>query len=281
MKDFRRPAEFVVSVGAALCGRPVRPGRPRRGAPTESPLGSRGRHATPLQQLSAPLLLLAAFLLLTAQAPPSDLASRELRLEIKQAEDRVGSRVDGIQRRVEDRERKESFLLLLFGVSLVGVFPAYRLWVRKAKKLVDQKLGSLIESRPRALLALIDEREANLRRRHETPILVIAESLETEGLLRGSGFAKVTTRKPGEKGTESQIASGAIVVFNLEDGCSEETAADLITRNSLEYFLLYTLGRSSIRGKSATFANSPVTLFARLMELIEYKDALERESCRT
>jgi len=280
MRGFRKAAEFFLFVGAALCGRPIHPGRPRRGAPTKCSVGSRGRHATPLQQLSVPLFLLAAFLLLTAQAPPSDLASRELRLEIKQAEDRAGSRVDDIQRRVEDLERKESLLLFLFGVSLAGVIPAYWLWIRKAKKLVDEKLGSLIESRPRALLALIDERDAKLRLRQETPILVIAESLETEGILRGSGFAKVTTRKPREKITDSHLSSGAIVVFNLDDGCSEETAADLIARNSLEYFLLYTSGRSSIRGKSTTFANSPVTLFARLMELIEYKGAREQESRR-
>jgi hypothetical protein len=254
MKDFRNAAGFVLSVGVALCGRTVR-----------------SRQAW---------FLLAAFLLLTAQAPPSDLASRELRFEIQQTEDRAGRRIDDLQRRVEDLERKESLLLLLFGVSLVGAIPAYRLWIRKAKKLVDQKLGSLIESRPRALLALIDERDADLRLRHETPILVLAESLETEAVLRGSGFARVTTRKPGEKATDRQLASGAIVVFNLDDGCSEETAADLIARNSLEYFLLYTSGRSSIRGKNATFANSPVTLFSRLMELIEYKDALERESRR-
>ncbi len=227
------------------------------------------------------LLMFAAFLLLTAQAPPSDLASRELRLEIKQAEDRAGTRVDEVQRRVENLELKEGLLLLFFGVTLAGIGPAYWLLLRKSKKLVDEKLGSLIESRPRALLALIDEREASLRRRRETPILVIADSLETQGILRGSGFGRVTTRKPGERETADQIASGAIVVFTLEDGCSEETASDLIARYNLDFFLLYTSGRSSIRGKSATFANSPVTLFARLMELIEFKDALERESRHT
>jgi hypothetical protein len=256
VKGIRKAARFILPIGTTICGRPVRSGRPRKG--------------------TAPLVLLSAFLLLTAQAPPADLASRELRLEIQQAEERAGRRIEDLQRRVEDLERKENLLLLLFGVSLAGVIPGYWLWIRKAKKLVDQKLGSLIESRPRALLALIDERDADLRRRHETPILVLADSLETEGVLRGSGFAKVTTSKPGEKATDGHLLPGAIVVFNLDDGCPEETAAKLIAGNSLDYFLLYTAGRTSIRG--GTFANSPVTLFARLMELIEYKDALERES---
>jgi hypothetical protein len=262
----RHAAEFAAHVGAALCGRPVHPGRPRRSAPT-------GNLRWPILAGFWP----AAFLLLTAQAPPADLASRELRLEIKQAEDRAGKRADELARRLEDLEFKADLILLLFGVSVAGIVPAYWLLIRRTKELVEERIGSLIESRPRALLALIDERDANLRLRRETPILVIADKLETEGLLRGSGFAKVKTRPPSANGAATPIDPGAVVVFNLDDGCSEQTASDLIIRNSLDCYLVYTSGRSNLRGSNVTFANSPVTLFSRLMELIEYKDALERE----
>jgi hypothetical protein len=59
-----------------------------------------------LHRLARAVLLPAAFLLLTAQAPPSDPASRELRLEIKQAEDRAAERAAALERRIEEFERQ-------------------------------------------------------------------------------------------------------------------------------------------------------------------------------
>lgn len=225
------------------------------------------------RSLTLPWMLLSVLLPLTAQVQSSDLTSRELRLEIKQAEDRVGDSIDELEHRVENLE----LLRLLLGISVAGIIPAYWLLVRKTKKLVEEKIGSLIESHPRALLALIDERDADLRRRRETAILVVAETLETEGLLRGSGFSRVTTRKPTADSATARIDGASVVVFDLDSGCTEESASELIAGNNLEFFLVYTSGRSNLRGKSCTFANSPVTLFSRLTELIEYRYAVERE----
>ncbi len=210
---------------------------------------------------------------LTARAQSSDLASRELRLEIKEAEDRAGDRIREIQRRVESLE----FILRILGISIVGFVPAFWLIFRKTRKRVEERVGTVIESRPRALLALLDERDAGLKLRRETAILVVAETLETEGLLRASGFAQVITRSPTD--ITERMDRTSVVIFDLDSGCSEQTASELITRSSLEYFLVYTSGpgRSIIRGKGGTFANSPVTLFGRLTELIVYKAAVERE----
>jgi hypothetical protein len=223
------------------------------------------------------LMLLAAYLLLTAQAPPSALASRELRLEIRQAEDRAGKRIEALEHRVENFERNTWIVVGLCGLSLTGLIPTYVLLLRRARRLVEERLSSLIESRPRALLTMIDEREADQRLRRDTPILVIADRFETEGFLRTSGFSKVTTRDAEVK---APIDRGDVVVFDLDHGCSEEAAEEHIARNPPEAFLVYTSGVSNLRGKNGTYANSPVTLFSRLMELIKFKDALERESTR-
>jgi hypothetical protein len=54
------------------------------------------------------------------------------------------------------------------------------------------------------------------------------------------------------------------------------TASTLIEKNPLESVLVYTAGRSELRGPRLTFANSPVTLFSRLMELIRFRQAMAK-----
>lgn len=222
-------------------------------------------------------LLLSPPVLLQAQAPPQELAARELRLEIREAEERVGERIDGLETRVEEAETWFKTLATLLGVSALGLVAAYLRWLRKAGQLMDERLAALVESRPRALMALIDERDAALRQRSEAPILVIAERFETQGILLGSGFRKVTTRSTSAPDLVAELAKAPVVVFALDDGCDEDSAQGLITRHGIEFFLAYKAGRSQLQGRHATYANSPVTLFARLSELIAYRAAVERE----
>lgn len=218
---------------------------------------------------------------LLAAAPPPDLDVREIRVEIREAEQRAGRKVDELERRVETIVSVATMIAIPLGLTVVGLIPAYLRLLRYTNKRVEERLDALIESRPRALLALIDERDGDHRRRRETPILVLADRLETEGLLRQSGFATVTTRSPATDRAAARIDRNSVVVLDLDGGCSEEVASGLISIHREEFFLVYTGGRSDLRGENVTFANSPVTLFSRLKELVDYKDALDREAGRT
>lgn len=216
-----------------------------------------------------PLVLLAA-------TTPQALDVRELRLQVREAEDRAGRKIEALEQRIDDALAKAILFGLPFGLTAVGLYPAFWLLLHKTTKRIDERLGALIEARPRALLALIDERDGDRRRRRETPILVFGDRFETEGLLRQSGFATVTTRNPADR-VAARIDLNSVVVLDLDGGCPEEVAAGLISRHCEEFFLVYTGGRSELRGENVTFANSPVTLFSRLKELVDYRDALDRE----
>lgn len=175
--------------------------------------------------------------------------------------------------RLRELDFKWNLLIALFGVNVIGMLPWYFALLYRAKKMMDRKLDSLVHERPGKLHELIDERDADLRLRRETPILVVAESLGTAAILHKVGFSKVTTVSPEEMNAQ-KIAPNAPVVFDLDNGCSEDLAASLIETRSLENVLVYTSGRSDIRAPHVTYANSPVTLFSRLMELIRFQKAL-------
>ena len=177
--------------------------------------------------------------------------------------------------RVRDLELKWDLLVALFGINLVGMLPWYFALLYQAKKMIDRKLDSLIREKPGKLHELIDERDADLRLRRETPILVVAASLGTAAILHKVGFSQVTTVSPEDMKVQ-EIAPNAPVVFDLDNGCPEELASSLIQTRSLENVLVYTSGRSNLRAPHVTYANSPVTLFSRLMELIRFQKALGR-----
>lgn len=216
--------------------------------------------------LAAPLLLCAS--LAAAQPAPVDL-HEEVRREV---ELQFGDRLRTI-------EIAMTAAAVLFGLTFVGIVPSYFTLLRRAHKMVEEKLASVVKSRPATLIELIDERDADQRLRHESAVLVVASELATEGILRQTGFSDVTTLPPDSEAARA-MPRHALVVFDLDRGCTEETAASLIERNSLESVLVYTAGRSELRGPRLTFANSPVTLFSRLMELIRFRKAMSRPSTR-
>lgn len=216
--------------------------------------------------IAAPLLLCAS--LATAQPAPPDLPE-QVRREV---EVQLGDRLHNI-------ELVMTAAAVLFGLTFVGIIPSYFGLLRRAQKMVDKKLASIIKSRPSALVELIDERDADQRLRRETSVRVVAAALTTEAVLRQTGFLDVTTMPPDSEEAR-KIPHDVLVIFDLDHGCSEETASALIKRNSLESVLVYTAGRSELRGAQVTFANSPVTLFSRLMELIRFRKAMARPSTR-
>jgi hypothetical protein len=175
--------------------------------------------------------------------------------------------------RLGDLELKWNLLVALFGINLVGMLPWYFVLLRQTKKRIDKKLDELISEKPGKLHELIDERDDDLRLRRETPVLVVATSLGTAAILHKVGFSRVTTVSPEDMKTR-ETTPDAPVIFDLDHGCSEEQAASLIETRSLESVLVYTSDRSNVRAPHVTYANSPVTLFSRLMELIRFRKAL-------
>ncbi|MDP9121085.1 MAG: hypothetical protein M3O15_06905 [Acidobacteriota bacterium] len=176
-----------------------------------------------------------------------------------------------VESRVREIELLKNVLLGLIGASALGL-PA--LWWRLGKRIsqvADMRIGSLIESRPGALLKIVEEHDRETKLRRESRIAIVSCGLELEAVLRQHGFLKVISQPPGAEVTA--LADAAAVIFDLTT-IDEEQARHLIGRHGIEHALAYTLGRASL--PNATFANSPITLFARLYELLKFQAARGR-----
>ncbi len=209
--------------------------------------------------ITAPLLFCASL----AAAQPVDL-HKEVSREV---EDQFGDRL-------QDLEFKSNLAVSLLGINLFGIIPAYLFLLKRAKTIADEKIAAAVDGQIKTLMDMLDERDEELSLRGDTPVLVIADQRQTAGFLRQAGFAKVTTME-SDKAASETISRDLLVVFDIDHGCPEATASSLIERNSLESVLVYTAGRSEIRGPQVTFANSPVTLFSRLLELIRFRKAMK------
>ena len=66
------------------------------------------------------------------------------------------------------------------------------------------------------------------------------------------------------------------MVLDLVHGINEEQAADIVSRYNLDHVLAFSYERVSLPQGKATFANSHMTLFNRLQELVKFKDAAVR-----
>jgi hypothetical protein len=173
--------------------------------------------------------------------------------------------------RVDDLELLRNVVLGLLGASALGL-PA--LWWRLGKRIsrvADEQISSLLESRPGALLTLVAEHDREVKLRRESRIVIVSDGLDLETVLRQHGFFKVVSRPPdAELGA---LGEAAAVVFDLRT-LAEETAASLMRQHGLDHVLAYTTGRAAL--PKATFANSPITLFARLCELLKFEAAREK-----
>lgn len=183
----------------------------------------------------------------------------------------VARDVTALAARIEDLEQAKGMVLGLLGVSVLGLPTLWWRLGQRISRLADERIGSLLESRPRALLEVVDEHDRELRLRRSSRIVIVSETLDLEAVLRQHGFLRVVSKVPGTETDE--LREAAAVVLDLRT-LAEERAVSLIRQHGLEFVLAYTTGRASL--PNATFANSPVTLFARLCELLKFQAAREK-----
>ena len=202
-----------------------------------------------------------------AAAAPESIEVRELRLELK--ETRLA-----LEERIAALELVRNILFGLFGVGALTLPLAYMRWLRKADRLAQERMEKIIASRPKALLELVAEHDAEERLRRETRVAIVSEALDLEKVLRQHGFRSVITIDE-EKAAE-KLGGADAVVFDLEHGVDEQRAAAIIEAQNLDHVLAFSYGRVNLPPGKATFANSHMTLFSRLQELLKFKDAAAR-----
>lgn len=222
-------------------------------------------HRKWLASICAPLLGVA--LAAGSAAAPESIEVREIRLELKETK-------LALEERIAALELVRNILFGLFGVGALTLPLAYVRWLRKADRLAEERLERIIASRPKALVELVAEHDAEQRLRRETRVAIVSEALDLEKVLRQHGFRSVITIG-GEKAA-SELGEADAVVFDLEQGVDERRAAAIIETQNLEHVLVFCFGRANLPPGRATFANSHMTLFSRLQELLKFKDAAAR-----
>jgi len=186
--------------------------------------------------------------------------------------------IAALEARVEDLEGVLDTLFTITGTTLAGTVLAivvgwFRL-VKKADRLARKQVDRIVESYPGAVERLVQEHETEARLRREARVAVVSDSLDQQALLREHGFRNLTTLFPVQA-TSQDLEPFAAVVLDLTAGLSQSVAAEIIRNHPRDVFLAYSTapGRLELPAGRSTFANSPITLYARLMELLEFHEA--------
>jgi hypothetical protein len=190
-------------------------------------------------------------------------------------------RLEALDERVEAVEETLADLgVLLGGGFLLALLTLVGLWwhlLRKARRYAEERVARLVEGYPGKVEQLIEHHETEGRLRRESRIAVVGQGLATQGLLKQLGFREVKTVPPVTAHHDALDGYKA-VVLDLQDGVPVATAAALIDASPRDAFLVYSTGsgRVDLPPGRATFANSPITLYARLLELLRFLDAGDR-----
>lgn len=124
----------------------------------------------------------------------------------------VARDVAALAARVNDLELLKTVVLGLLGASALAL-PA--LWWRLGKKIhrvAEARISALLESRPGALLTMVDEHDREVKLRRQSRIVIVSETLDLEAVLRQHGFLKVVSTPGGEA---DALRDAAAVVFDL------------------------------------------------------------------
>ncbi len=209
-------------------------------------------------------VVLFAFFAFPALADSTAIDLRELELKFKEANLEL-------TRRISTLETQRNVILGLFGVTAFAVPGLYLRLLRKADELAQQRLSEIIESRPDELMKLIKEQDSERSLRSDTRVTIVSKRLDLEQVLRRHGFKNIKTEARGRL-DEAFEETGAIVL-DLVHGLSEEEAVSIIEEYHLEHVLAFCHDRVTLPTGKATFANSHMTLFNRLLELIKFEAA--------
>lgn len=175
--------------------------------------------------------------------------------------------------RVAELEWQRTLVLGVLGISALGLPMYWWAQIRKASRLADEKIAAVIESRPGALLQLITEHDREAKLRRESRVVILSDGLDLEAVLRQHGFSRVVSRPIGSEA--DVLAGAAAVVLDLRNA-DLEAARAFLQMHSSENVLAFTTGSGRVDLSTATFANSPITLFGRLYELLKFQEAKEK-----
>jgi hypothetical protein len=148
---------------------------------------------------------------------------------------------------------------------------------RKADQLARHHMDRIVEAYPGAVERLVQEHETEARLRREARVVVVSDDLGLQGLLREHGFGNLKTIFPSAA-TAAALEPYAAVVLDMTAGLSQAAAGALIAEYPRDVFLAYSTGpgRLDLPPGRATFANSPMTLYARLLELLKFHAARQK-----
>jgi hypothetical protein len=133
----------------------------------------------------------------------------------------------------------------------------------KLKRSILREAARMLETEEEAEGGKDELRDAN--------VTIMSDAPDLEGVLRQHGFRSVVTI--GHSKAKKNLADADAVILDLVEGLNEEQAAAIIEEQNLDHVLVFCFGRVNLPPGKATFANSHMTLYSRLQELLRFKYA--------
>lgn len=200
------------------------------------------------------------------------------KIEIQKAKDELQKELDA---KFEDVEILLKLILLL-GVptTLWGFYMAIWGIKKKVKKLIDDKIETIVEQKREEIIKLVSNQEFEARLKNTKKILVISPTEEAQDEVKKTmsnfKFKNLVFRI---NNTFNEIPEHDLIVFNNIDGdFPQEEINNIMFEESDEdiCFVAYTT-KTLDRNPRLNFANSKFTLFHSILITLSFVESIKKE----
>lgn len=189
---------------------------------------------------------------------------------------------DTVDKKVEDIDEAKKILkwLLLIGIpaTILGLIGVYFSAVRKARKIIVERIENIVEHKREDLIKLIETQEFDTKLKNTKKLLVLsANDAANDKVKKTFSRLKFKTVNFRVVTQYTVFSDYDLIIFNDFDGLfSQAVIDDYITNTPDEdvSFVAFTT-KNLTRNPRINFSNSPFTLYHSILSTLKYTEILK------
>lgn len=187
-----------------------------------------------------------------------------------------------VDKKVEDIDEAKKILkwLLLIGIpaTILGLLAVYFGAVKKARKIIVERIETIVEHKREDLIKLIETQEYDTKLKNNKKLLVLSSSDEANEKFKPM-FQKLKFKDVNFRSVSTYIEYNSydLIIFNDSDSSFDQTLIDEYVQNSVDEnvsFVVYT-NRNLTRHPRINFCNSSFTLYHNILSTLKYTEILK------
>lgn len=189
---------------------------------------------------------------------------------------------DNVEKKVEDIDEAKKILkwLLFLGIpgTILGLLAVYFGAVKRAKKIIVERIETIVEHKRDDLIKLIETQEYDTKIKNTKKLLVLSPNDQANEKIKAT-FSKLKFKSVNFRVVTQYVAFNDydLVIFNDSDGSFSQAVIDDYISNTPDEdisFVAYTI-KNLTRNPRINFSNSPFTLYHSILSTLKYTEILK------